>query len=971
MGGARNLSNIDAGDYVSYKPISLFQVPKLRFRVASAGAGGTIEARLDSPTGPLAGSVAVPVTGGWQSWQFVDMDIAASAQEGSHELFLVFKNADPAATGLFNVNFFDAAGKGVSVNSKPQVGAEGTPTSGTAPLTVDFTGSASDFDGDALTYAWDFGVPGDTDTATGLNAQYTYTEPGSYTARLTARDPQGATGYATVPIRVLNACGVQQSDEFAGTTLDGKWEVIRDSGEWSVQDGSLQVPIQGGSLYGPGGNAEDIIVQDAPEGAWQVTTKVTADVTENYQQAGLRVYSDDENWASVHLISAGGNRDVEFIYEAQGAARNNAEDKLGGVPADFPTTYYVRLTSDGTDLRASYSTDGETFTPVGRPAPMSTLTSPKIGPTALSGMVTQTTPTATFDWIRFDPDGTSGSTDPSDEFDGSALDECRWNAIVREDPSLYDVANGALTINATTGDLYQTSDASGTRNLILQSDANTTEDYSIETRVSTTFTDGYAQAGLIIYGDDDNYVKLDPISDVNAGRINRIELRSESNAAILNPQPELAAPANVTSYRLRLTKTGNTYTGEAAFDGGDWQTIGTVTNPMADMDFGVFALGVQQADRKATFDYFRVVPTSQNRAPVADDDSATALQDTPVDVPVLAGDTDPDGDTLTVASATDPAHGTTAVNADRTVRYTPDAGFSGSDTFDYTVEDGNGGSDTASVTVTVFEDCGLESADDAFDGTTLDECRWNAIVAEDPTTYRVADGSLYITTTPGEIYQAGTNKSNLVLQSPDHAGADWTVETVADVTGLDGGWSQAGLMAYGDDANYVKLVAISDDGRSAPNRFELRSEVGNVIVGTDPQPEIVVPTGADLSDVRLRLVKAGSTYTGSVSFDDGATWEDMPKTVTTPWWAPRFGVFAAGVLQSGDEVSFDAFLVDGADPVNRAPVAVDDTATTPRGTAVEVKVLANDTDADAGDTLSVSRSPRPRTERRSWPLTAR
>ena len=43
-------------------------------------------------------------------------------------------------------------------------------------------------------------------------------------------------------------------------------------------------------------------------------------------------------------------------------------------------------------------------------------------------------------------------------------------------------------------------------------------------------------------------------------------------------------------------------------------------------------------------------------------------------------------------------------------------------------------------------------------------------------------------------------------------------------------------MAYGDDANYVKLVAISDDGRSAPNRFELRSEVDNVIVGTTRSP---------------------------------------------------------------------------------------------------------------------------------------
>ncbi|GAA5116469.1 hypothetical protein GCM10023339_25180 [Alloalcanivorax gelatiniphagus] len=962
LGGSRNLANIDAGDHVSYRPISLYQVPKLRFRVASAGAGGTIEARLDSPTGPLAGSVAVPVTGGWQQWQFVDMDVAPSAQEGSHELFLVFKNANPAATGLFNLNFFDAAGKGVSVNSKPQVGAQATPQQGTAPLTVDFTGSASDFDGDALTYKWDFGVPGDADTATTLDATYTYTEPGTYTARLSATDPGGAVGYATVPVRVLNACGVQQSDEFEGTSLDGKWDVIRDSGDWRVADGGLQVPISSGSLYGPGGNADDIIVQDAPDGAWEVTAKVSADVTENYQQAGLRVYSDDENWASVHLISAGGNRDVEFIYEAQGSARNNAEDKLGGVLAGFPSTYYVRLTSDGTDLRASYSTDGETFSPVGRPAPMSTLTSPKIGPTAISGMVTTTNPTATFDWIRFEPDGTSGSTDPSDEFTGSGLDECRWNAIVREDPTTYEVADGGLTIEGAPADLYTDSANEGdATNLILQSDTNTTEDYTIETQVSATYTDGYGQAGLIIYGDDDNYVKLDPVADVDRPNesFNRIELRSESNSAILNPQPEVVVPPNVSSFKLRLTKTGNSYFGQVDFGGG-WVDVGTVTNPTADMDFGVFSLGVQQSGQSATFDYFRVTPAAAaNRAPVADDDSATTLQGTPVDVPVLVGDTDPDGDDLSVTEVTEPDNGTAVVNADGTVRYTPDAGFSGSDTFDYTVEDGNDGSDTATVTVTVFEDCGLETPDDTFEGDTLDTCRWNAIVAGDPTKRRVEDGRLFVTTTQGEIYQTGTGKSNLVLQSADHAGEDWTLETHADVSKLDGGYSQAGLMAYGDDANYVKVVVIADDGRTAPNRVELRSEVNNVIVGTNPQPELEIPAGTDLTDMRFRLTKAGTTYSAEASFDGGDTWVELPRPVENPMVQPRFGVFAAGVLQQGDEVAFDAFLVDGVDPVNTAPVAVDDKATTPQGTAVAVKVLANDTDADAGDELKVSSATKP------------
>ena len=81
----------------------------------------------------------------------------------------------------------------------------------------------------------------------------------------------------------------------------------------------------------------------------------------------------------------------------------------------------------------------------------------------------------------------------------------------------------------------------------------------------------------------------------------------------------------------------------------------------------------------------------------------------------------------------------------------------------------------------------------------------------------------------------------------------------------------------------MKIVASADDGRTEPNRFELRSEVHDVIVGGDPQPEIAVPAGADLTDVRLRLVKAGTTYTGSVSFDGGATWPESGAGLGDGW----------------------------------------------------------------------------------------
>lgn len=95
-----------------------------------------------------------------------------------------------------------------------------------------------------------------------------------------------------------------------------------------------------------------------------------------------------------------------------------------------------------------------------------------------------------------------------------------------------------------------------------------------------------------------------------------------------------------------------------------------------------------------------ILPDNTDPDAVDDEGITTAFQ-TEVIIPVLANDTDADFDPLTVTGATDGANGTTTVNGDGTVTYTPNAGFSGTDTFDYTISDGNGGTDTATVTVTV------------------------------------------------------------------------------------------------------------------------------------------------------------------------------------------------------------------------------------------------------------------------------
>lgn len=92
-----------------------------------------------------------------------------------------------------------------------------------------------------------------------------------------------------------------------------------------------------------------------------------------------------------------------------------------------------------------------------------------------------------------------------------------------------------------------------------------------------------------------------------------------------------------------------------------------------------------------------------NDPPTAANDAATTAEDTPVTIPVLGNDRDPDGDTLTVTVVTQPAAvtGRATLNADGTVTYTPALNYSGPATFTYTISDGKGSTATATVTVTV------------------------------------------------------------------------------------------------------------------------------------------------------------------------------------------------------------------------------------------------------------------------------
>ena len=91
-----------------------------------------------------------------------------------------------------------------------------------------------------------------------------------------------------------------------------------------------------------------------------------------------------------------------------------------------------------------------------------------------------------------------------------------------------------------------------------------------------------------------------------------------------------------------------------------------------------------------------------NTAPTAVDDNAATAENTAVDINVVANDTDPEEDILSVTSVATPTHGTAGIvpGSTTTVTYSPNAGFNGADSFDYTISDGTD-TDTGTVTVTV------------------------------------------------------------------------------------------------------------------------------------------------------------------------------------------------------------------------------------------------------------------------------
>jgi hypothetical protein len=260
-----------------------------------------------------------------------------------------------------------------------------------------------------------------------------------------------------------------------------------------------------------------------------------------------------------------------------------------------------------------------------------------------------------------------------------------------------------------------------------------------------------------------------------------------------------------------------------------------------------------------------------NKVPDAVDDSASTAFQAAVEINVLANDTDPDGDALTVTATSAPGNGTAAI-ANGKVTYTPNAGFTGTDTFTYTISDGKGGTDTATVSVAVGSATANKNPVAANDSasTAFQTAVQVDVLANDSD----PDGNALTitgTTNPGNGAVAIGGGKVTYTPNAGFTGTDTFTYTISDgkggtatgtVTVAVGPQATAGLgkqTAAGAGSGSPQVHVINPDGTKAytlaafEETFAGGVRVAMADFNADGTPDVVVGTGPGRS-TRVRVI---------------------------------------------------------------------------------------------------------------------
>jgi beta-xylosidase len=201
------------------------------------------------------------------------------------------------------------------------------------------------------------------------------------------------------------------------------------------------------------------------------------------------------------------------------------------------------------------------------------------------------------------PEAIAAGSNWVDDFDSQTLDS-RWFWI-GEDPSHWSLsANpGYMSITTQEGSLYL--DSNDMKNLLLTPVSS--QDFGIQIKGDFSPSENDHSAGLYIYQDDDNYIRLvRRYFESNQQVQMYYEENGFSNSSITIDETS-------TSGYLRIDKEGESYMGFYSMDGIHWDLIGQVIGTLSDPKVGIGASGgAAIAEISADVDFFQLSTVDQH-----------------------------------------------------------------------------------------------------------------------------------------------------------------------------------------------------------------------------------------------------------------------------------------------------------------------------------------------------------------------
>ncbi|HCM0809661.1 TPA: tandem-95 repeat protein, partial [Vibrio parahaemolyticus] len=318
--------------------------------------------------------------------------------------------------------------------------------------------------------------------------------------------------------------------------------------------------------------------------------------------------------------------------------------------------------------------------------------------------------------------------------------------------------------------------------------------------------------------------------------------------------------------------------------------------------------------------------TPVNDAPVAKDDIATTQEDTAVTIDVLPNDTDVDGDKLSIQSASVPeAQGKVEI-VDGKLVFTPAENFNGDAEITYTVTDG-ALTDQATVKVTV----------NAVNDTPVVESNIaDQALAEDFTPYTIDLNTAFsdVDNVDGELTFSVSGNSNIQVAIVNGIA---TITPTAD-------WNGSETLTFTATDPSGESISQTVNFTVAP----VADIVADSVTVVEDTPTIIKVLGNDTfegDDKMVSLDTNNGPANGTVSINPDGSVTYTPNDNYHGTDSFTYIVTSGGVSES-------TTVTVNVTPVNDAPVAKDDIATTQEDTAVTIDVLPNDTDID-GDTLRI------------------